>query len=423
MYMHNVRVLMFALPMMLFSVSSKALEIVIGEGVRQALPLAVVDFSGAVNFDAAAVIRNDLARSGYFQILAGADMPARPRTMAEVDFADWRRIGVENLLIGDVQQVDGSYRLSYQLVDVYKQAQIVAERIDSDNLRLAAHGISDSVMAALSLNKAKVFSNRMAFVSTKATADLTSYLLHISDYDGYNTRVLLDSPEPIISPTFSPSGSSLSYVAFERGATTIYVQDIASGRRQRVSAWPGINGAPAYSPDGSSLATSLSRDGNPEIYVLHLASVTWQRLTSSSAIDTEPAWLPDGKSLVFTSDRSGKPQIYRVQLATGDTRRITFSGEYNASPDISADGSVMATVAAAGNSFHIALFDLAGGELIRIIRTAAPPEAVDFSENGQLLLYSSGNRIGTVPLHGIPDVSISIPGIIDPRQAVWGRRR
>lgn len=404
------------------AVPAAAIEVVVGGGVERSLPLAVVDFGGVGNVELATVIRNDLRRSGYFYITDPADMPAHPTSPTQVDYTDWRRLGVESLLVGEVLQGADGYRLHYYLLDVYGQRQIIAERIDSGNLRLAAHRISDSVFAALSGRKGGMFQGKMVFVSDGGTVDQPSYFLSMSDYDGYGARVLLDSPEPILSPAFSPDGSSLAYVVFERGSTTIYVQDIASGRRQRVSAWPGINGSPAYSPDGSSIAASLSRDGNPEIYLLHLASATWQRITNSSAIDTEPAWTPDGKSLVFTSDRSGKPQVYKVELATGATRRLTFSGEYNAGPAISPDGSAMAVITADGNNFMLALLDPDSGEVVRAIRTVVPPEKVGFAANGQLLLYSSGDRIGTVPVTGSPDIPITMPEAIRPRQASWGTR-
>ena len=151
-----------------------ALEIVIGQGVERALPLAVVSFSQGNRPDPADVIRNDLRRSGFFQLLELPDMPGQPRSFNEVQFADWRRIGVENLLIGDLRREGSGYRLRYLLLDVYKQTQIVGEGVYADDWRLGAHRISNQVFAALT-GRPGIFLDRILFVSDGTPGDAMSY--------------------------------------------------------------------------------------------------------------------------------------------------------------------------------------------------------------------------------------------------------
>ena len=79
--------------------------------------------------------------------------------------------------------------------------------------------------------------------------------------------------------------------------------DLASGKRQQITNFRGLNGAPSWSPDDKKLAMVLSKDGNPEIYVMDLATKKLRRITKSLAIDTEPNWTVDGKSVVFTQNR------------------------------------------------------------------------------------------------------------------------
>jgi len=104
----------------------------------------------------------------------------------------------------------------------------------------------------------------------------------VADSDGANARTVLQSSEPIMSPAWSPDATSLAYVSFEGGTSSVYVQMLVSGQRIRVSARAGINGAPAFSPDGRKLALALSRrDGNVDVYVLTLATQELTRLTDS----------------------------------------------------------------------------------------------------------------------------------------------
>ncbi len=76
-----------------------------------------------------------------------------------------------------------------------------------------------------------------------------------------------------MSPSWSADGQWLAYVSFESRRSAVYVQQVRTGERSRVSARAGINGAPAFSPDGKRLALTLGGTaGNPDIFVLDLST-------------------------------------------------------------------------------------------------------------------------------------------------------
>src|SRR5262249_31729659 len=147
----------------------------------------------------------------------------------------------------------------------------------------------------------------IAYVTASGASPHIQYALMVADSDGVNPQPVVRSTEPLLSPAWSPDGNKLAYVSFERGNSTIYIQNLSTGARGVVPSFRGINGPPAFSPDGSRLALTLSKSGNPEIYVMDLASKSLTPITHHYAIDTEAAWTPDGQSLIFTSDRAGKP--------------------------------------------------------------------------------------------------------------------
>jgi TolB protein len=157
-----------------------------------------------------------------------------------------------------------------------------------------------------------------------------SYRLTMSDSDGARPVVLLESREPLLAPAWAPDAKQIAYVSFETGRPAIFRQDLATGAREQLTNFKGLNSAPAWSPDGRTMALVLSKDGNPDIYLMDLATRQLTNITNNYAIETEPAWMPDGKTLLFTSDRGGRPQIYRYELGSGATKRITFEGTYNA---------------------------------------------------------------------------------------------
>ncbi|RKZ49875.1 MAG: Tol-Pal system beta propeller repeat protein TolB, partial [Gammaproteobacteria bacterium] len=282
--------------------------------------------------------------------------------------------------------------------DVYKEKQIAGFKLPSTEaqLRTTAHEISDIIYEKL-IGVRGAFATRIAYITVNKKRDgKKTYTLLIADADGHNPRVLLKSPEPLLSPSWSPDGKKLAYVSFETKNSAIFVQDINSGKRDKVAANRGINSAPAWSPDGTRLAMTLSKDGNTEIYIMHLASRSLERITRNKAIDTEPNWSSDGKKLAFTSDRGGSPQIYEVSvLGDGKAKRLTFEGTYNARPRYSSDGNFLAVVNGEKGVYRIAILDLRSG-YFDILTRATLDESPSFAPNDHMIIYTTSGARGTV---------------------------
>ncbi len=371
------------------------LTIEITKGIETAVPIAVVPFGWhggmrPASGKLASVIQGDLRRSGLFKTLSERDMLTRPTEAGKVRFRNWQALGQEYLVIGRVNQMAGSYQVQFQLFDVYKGEQLLGYRLNvaANELRRTAHHISDLVYEKLT-GKKGVFSTRLAYItSTTKLNKKKNYKLLVADADGYNPRIIASSAEPLMSPAWSPDGKKIAYVSFENKRSAIYIQTLATGKRQKIAAYKGINGAPAFSPDGSRLALTLSKDGSPDIYVLNLRNKLLLKVTKSYGIETEPAWSPDGNTIVYTSDRGGKPQLYSISSRGGSSRRLTFEGDYNARGRFSADGRSIAMVHANRGDYRIAVMDMAT-RTINVLTAGRYDESPSFSPNGDMLLYAS----------------------------------
>jgi TolB protein len=236
------------------------------------------------------------------------------------------------------------------------------------------------------------FSTRIAYITATGVGNGLRYELVVADADGFSPQSIVGSPEPLLSPAWSPDGRKLAYVSFEKGNSAIYMQDVSTGARELVSSGRGINGAPAFSPDGKKLAMTLSRTGNPEIVVRDMATGSNKQLTQHWAIDTEPVWSPDGRSIYFTSDRGGKPQIYRMPAGGGSPERVTLEGDYNARASMAPDGRRIAVAYGSGNEYRIAVWDM-DTERFTILTPGVLDESPSFAPNGSMILYAT--REGT----------------------------
>ena len=388
-----------------------SLEIVITEGIDSARPVAILPFTfkGATlpsqRLDE--VIAADLMRSGKFSPLASIKFPQRPQSAAQIDYAAWSREGVEAIVIGQVTEVGiDRYTVSFELIDVLKGSNAASRQslnagrlttgghildsrettISGSQFRQYGHRISDIVYEKLTGERG-AFLTKIAYVLVNRQLEFP-YQLVVADYDGFNEQILLRSKEPLMSPSWSPDGTKLAYVTFEKRQSQIYIQDIYSGRRTMLSSTPGINGAPVWSPDGRKLAMVLSKDGNTEIYTMDVATKSLTRVTNHRAIDTEPSWSPDGKELLFTSERGGNPQLYSVNLLTDTTRRLTFEGEMNLAGSYTPDGSSVVMVNRTRGQYHIAKMDRQT-RFLQVLTKTNLDESPSVAPNGSMIIYST----------------------------------
>lgn len=416
--------------MLLVSVPGLAqLRIEISQGVSEAVPIAVVPFGyegrGGAPLDAADLIAGDLQRSGRFAPMARDDMISTPTSAPEINFADWRLLKSDFLVIGRVVEEGlDRYVFRFQVFDVFRGTQLLGYQLPATaaNMRAVAHRAADMIFEKLT-GVPGAFSTRIAYVSVMRDAERDLYRLVVADADGANPAVIAESSQPLMSPTWSPDARRLAYVSFEGRRSGIYVQELATGERRVVSRNQGINGAPAFSPDGRWLALTLSgEDGNLDIYVSNPATGQKRRLTTNSAIDTEPAWSKDGKDVFFTSDRSGGPQIYRVAAdGSGSPQRVTFEGAYNARPRMSPDGKSLALVHNDRGNYRIALLDLERNTT-QVLSDGRQDESPSFAPNGSMIIFATrqGGRgvLAAVSTDGRVKQSIaSAAG--DVREPVW----
>ena len=356
-----------------------------GVGLTQ-MPIAVAAFRGDEQAPQkiAGIVQADLQRSGQFRIVDASGVAYDESTRPDV--AVWRQKAADSLVTGSVARLaDGRFDVRFRLWDVVRAQDVGGQSyvVQSADLRLVAHRVADFVYERLTGDKG-IFSTRFAYVTKSAQR----YNLWVADSDGENAQSALASPEPIISPAWSPTGAQLAYVSFESRKPVVYVHEVTTGKRRLIANFKGSNSAPAWAPDGKSLSVTLSRDGGSQLYTLDANGGEPRRLTQSGSIDTEPAYSPDGRYIYFVSDRGGAPQIYRMAPSGAGVERVTFTGNYNISPALSPDGRWMAYISRVNGAFKLHLMELASGTVTAITDTTSD-ESPSFAPNSRLIVFAT----------------------------------
>jgi TolB protein len=387
--------ILFFISLFFIQAARAQLVIEVTSGADQLLPIAVVPFGyegvDALPEDIAQIVEADLARSGLFQPIPRSNMLSMPSKEADVFYRDWRLLKSDYVVIGAIKKLpNNQYRIGFELLNVLSQKPVQKHSsidVSARNFRDAAHYISDKVYELLTGTRG-AFSTRILYVTAEGDKKAPLFKLQVADADGHRPQVVVESKEPILSPSWSMDGRKIAYVMFRNRRPNIFIQELATGKRQQIAQFRGLNGAPAWSPDGKKLALVLSKDNNPEIYTLDIATQKLERMTNHYAIDTEPSWEPDGKGIVFTSDRGGNPQIYRLDVNSKRVERVTFEGDLNTRARMTPDGRYLVTVQKNDGNYHIALQDMKTGR-VQILTETYLDESPSIAPNGSMVMYAT----------------------------------
>ncbi|MDO8988206.1 MAG: Tol-Pal system beta propeller repeat protein TolB [Sideroxyarcus sp.] len=401
-----------------FSARAELTIEITGAGEHQ-IPISLVRFAGEEQLPEqkiSSVVSNDLLRTGLFKLID--PQGKAPHEPGEVSYVEWP--GVEALLIGKVRLLDGDrVEVRFRLLDMVRQTELIGLAVTArtEQLRAIGHRVADLVYEKLT-GSPGVFSTRIAYVNREGK----KYRLVVADSDGYGEQTLLALNEPIMSPTWSPDGSQIAYVSFERGHATVFVQSLATRQRSVLADFPGSNSAPVWSPDGKRLALVLTREGSSQIYTVRPDGSDLRRITFSDTIDTEPNFLSDGKTLLFTSDRGGSAQIYSVPVEGGAAERLTFEGSSNFSPRVSPDGKKFVFSHFIGGVFYIAVQEFESKQM-QILTSGGWEKKPSFAPNGKLVLFATESQgrgiLATVSSDGrVKQKMVAQRG--DIREPIWG---
>ncbi len=377
------------------------LSIQITQGVDNPIPIAIVPFAwesgGVLSEDVDQIVMDDLQQVGEFQALSPGNMLSLPNEEREVFFRDWRVLAQDYLLVGKISRAPGSQlvQVQYEFFDINRELKLAGEILTGSvtQLRDIGHEISNVVFELVTGTRGAFTTKILYIVSEQSAGGQTVFRLEKADYDGQRAQVLLESNEPIMSPSWSPNGEDIAYVSFETSLPRIYTQNIATGQRRQITNYPNINSSPVWSPDGTRLAMVLSKDGSPDIYVQDLLNNELIRVTDHPAIDTEPAWSKDGRSIVFMSDRTGQPQIYQMEVGASsfNVERLTYDCFQCMKGQFLPDGVNMVHVrreTRQSPNYQIAVLNIETLRVITLTNTSLD-ESPSVAPNGSMIMYAT----------------------------------
>lgn len=105
-------------------------------------------------------------------------------------------------------------------------------------------------------------------------APFSGYSMAILNRDGKELSAVRD-PGMYFYPRFSPDGKRVAYhfPDLQSGRINVWVWDIASGNRTRLSFNPAYNRTPVWSPDGTRIAYLATEPGRNTVFLKPVDSI------------------------------------------------------------------------------------------------------------------------------------------------------
>jgi hypothetical protein len=231
---------------------------------------------------------------------------------------------------------------------------------------------------------------------------------------------------------FDPAGRRFVFGGVRKGAPVLSIRDVDRGRSLREIRFADLGEVydPTWSPDGRQVAFAGMSGGLLDLFVYDLTTGRRRRLTHDAYADLQPAWSPDGRTLAFVTDRfstdlaalaTGNYRLAALDLASGDVRPLGgFPEGKNIDPQWSADGGSVYFLSDRSGITNVYRLDAATQETFQVTDlttgasgiTALSPSlsvardrlAVSVYENGGHRIYTiTGERMAGRPVEDAPD--------------------
>jgi Tol biopolymer transport system component/DNA-binding winged helix-turn-helix (wHTH) protein len=243
-----------------------------------------------------------------------------------------------------------------------------------------------------------------------------------------DSRPLTSEPGVYSWPTFSPDGNRLAYSwSSDTGQIhSIYMQNIGSDDREKLTNDGGENFSPAWSPKGQEIAF-LHTTGDPkwlEVEVAKVQSPHVERHLATidnlkSAFHDLPTlnWSPDGAWLVTTEkdETNGSSALELISAKDGKKEILTHPPALTVDVNavFSPHGDWIAFLRARGpSSAEIHLMPAHGGPDRHLPFSIRSIDGLTWSADGQSLIVASSRALSVgnlwkLPLNGDPPVALS----------------
>ncbi len=144
------------------------------------------------------------------------------------------------------------------------------------------------------------------------------------------------------TPSVSPDGKSILYVAGSDGTLNLFVMDIDGRNMKRLTNYSQGEQIynPKWSPDGKSILFDYSVKDGRDLATISVDGADVTFIIATPDDERNGTYIADGSKILFASNRTGIFNLYQYTIATGQTEQATnvLGGAFM--PAVNADGNI-----------------------------------------------------------------------------------
>ena len=192
----------------------------------------------------------------------------------------------------------------------------------------------------------------------------------------------------------SPSGDYLA-VDFH-GEIVVVPTESGVGERIQVTNSPWRERSQEYSPDGRKIAYISDESGEEEIWVFDLATSQRRKVTTHESVKAGITWAPNSQKLLFTANN----RLYETDIAGGAMRELAHNAAGGfAGPQYSADGNWILYVKRDDDqNADVFLYDIAAKKEYNVTNNPFNETAAELTPDGKSVVFTSNRNNGVSQL-------------------------
>jgi len=254
------------------------------------------------------------------------------------------------------------------------------------------------------LNLPKVDWMKRYLIFSKYTRSGNSDIV-VADYTLTFQKTIIRGGLNIFPKWANKEQTSFYYTSYSGPKPTLYRVDLQSGSRSVVASSSGMIVCSDVSSDGSKLLLTMAPNDQADIYLYDVNTGSKRRLTTYSGIDVGGNFVDDGASIVFISSRLGYPNVFSKPLYGGRVTQMVYHGRNNSSCSTFGKYIVYASRESAspgGNTYNIYLISTQT-DSIRKLTNSGKNMYPRFGPNGESIIFikhmGSRSAIGVLRLN------------------------
>ncbi len=211
----------------------------------------------------------------------------------------------------------------------------------------------------------------IAYVSNKDADYFGLSSIYVYDIKSKTEKALQSGVRSTVS--WSPDGKRLYYAKTSRSNAhwsnvfDLYVYDIEKEEETRLTRGLRAN-SPSVSPDGSTLAYVAGGDGTINLFTMHVDGTGTKQLTTYTSGEQvyNPKWSPDGKSVLFDYSVKDGRDIALISADGGEPSFVLATSRDERNGIFTPDGRKIIYASDATGIFNLYAYDLSSRESVQL---------------------------------------------------------